>query len=70
MAPFRGHLTGNGRGGDLVAGFEQADAFGAVGAVAVLDVSREYPGEGVPVDVVGLVDDELLDREEVDTRRD
>jgi hypothetical protein len=34
-------------------------------AVAVLDVSGQCPGEGVPVDVVGVVDDELADREEV-----
>src|SRR5277367_1518963 len=52
-------------GGDLVSGFEEADAFVAVGAVAVLDVAGERPGEGVPVEVVGVVDDELADREEV-----
>jgi hypothetical protein len=52
-------------GGDLVAGFELADAFGAVRCVAVLDVARQCPGEGVPVDVVGVVFDELVDREEV-----
>ena len=46
-------------------GFEDADAFGAVWAVAVLDVAGQGPGEGVPVDVVGVVDDELADREEV-----
>ncbi|MDQ3722284.1 MAG: hypothetical protein M3376_04280 [Actinomycetota bacterium] len=46
-------------------GFEDADAFGAVRPVAVLDVAGERPGEGVPVDVVGVVDDELADREEV-----
>ena len=52
-------------GGDLVVGFELADAFGAVRSVAVLDVARQCPGEGVPVDVVGVVFDELVDREEV-----
>src|SRR3954469_10822475 len=52
-------------GGDLVTGFEEAVAFGAVGAVAVLDVAGQGPGEGVPVEVVGVVDDELGDREEV-----
>src|SRR4051812_49581573 len=52
-------------GGDLVAGFEEADAFVAVRSVAVLDVAGERPGEGVPVEVVGVVDDELADREEV-----
>ena len=52
-------------GGDLVAGFEEADAFVAVRSVAVADVAGERAGEGVPVDVVGVVDDELGDREEV-----
>jgi hypothetical protein len=51
-------------GGDLVTGFEQADALGAVRPVAVLDVAAQRPREGVPVEVVGVVDDELLDREE------
>ena len=46
-------------GGDLVAGFEEADAFGAVGSVAVLDVAGQRPGEGVRVQVVGVVDDEF-----------
>src|SRR3954453_2688452 len=52
-------------GGDLVAGFEDAEAFVAVWAVAVADVAGERPGEGVPAEVVGVVDDELVDREEV-----
>src|SRR3954470_21091814 len=52
-------------GGDLVAGFEAADAFVAVRSVAMLDVAGERPGKGVPVEVVGVVDDELADREEV-----
>src|SRR5215218_1037074 len=52
-------------GGDLVAGFEDADALVAVWAVAMLDVASEGPGERVPVEVVGVVDDELADREEV-----
>jgi hypothetical protein len=34
-------------------------------AVAVFDVAGECRGEGVPVDVVSLADDELADREEV-----
>jgi hypothetical protein len=48
-----------------VTGFEEADALGAVGAVAVLDVAGQGQREGVPVEVVGVVDDELGDREEV-----
>src|SRR3954471_4266114 len=52
-------------GGDLVAGFEQSDAFVAVRAVAMADVAGERPGKRVPVDVVGVVDHELADREEV-----
>src|SRR5688572_9293355 len=52
-------------GGDLVTGFEDADALVAMRSVAVADVAGERPGEGVPVDVVGVVDDELADREEV-----
>ena len=31
----------------------------------MLDVAGQRPREGVPVDVVGVVDDELADREEV-----
>src|SRR3954451_12889659 len=46
-------------------GLEQADALVAVGPVAVPDVLGQSPGKGVPIDVVGIVDDELLDREEV-----
>src|SRR3954468_6344998 len=52
-------------GGDLVAGFEQADAFVAVWSVAMADVAGEREGKRVPVDVVGVVDDEFADREEV-----
>src|SRR4051794_6198187 len=52
-------------GGDLVAGFEQSDAFVAVRSVAMADVAGEGPGKRVPVDVVGVVDDEHGDREEV-----
>ena len=48
-----------------MAGFEDGHALGAVGPVAVLDVAGQSPGERVPVDVVGVVDDELGDREEV-----
>jgi hypothetical protein len=46
--------------GLLGTAFEDPDALGAVGAVAVLDVPGERPGEGVPVQVVGVVDDELV----------
>ena len=46
-------------------GLEEADALGAVWSVAVLDVAGERPGEGVPVGVVGVVDDEFGDRKEV-----
>jgi hypothetical protein len=48
-------LTGTASGGDLVTGFEEADALVAVAAVAVLDVAGQRPGEGVPVEVVGVV---------------
>ena len=52
-------------GGDPVTGFELADALVAVWSVAVLDVAGEREGKGVPAEVVGVVDDELTDREEV-----
>ena len=52
-------------GCDLVMTFEDGDALVAVWAVAVGDVAGESVGEGVPVDVVGVLDDELADREEV-----
>ncbi len=48
-------------GGYGVAGFEGADAAGAVRPVAVLDVTGQRPSEGVPVDVDGVVDDELAE---------
>src|SRR3954469_9371377 len=51
-------------GGDLVAGFEEADAFVAVRSVAVLDVAGERPGKRGPLEGVGVVEDELADREE------
>jgi hypothetical protein len=37
----------------------------AVGAVAVGDVAGKRVREGVPVEVVGVFDDELADRQEV-----
>jgi hypothetical protein len=49
----------------MVTGFEYPDALGALGAVAVMDVAGQRPGEGVPVEALGVVDDELGDREEV-----
>lgn len=52
-------------GGDLVSSFEVEDALVAVRAVAVADVAREGVVEGVPVQVVGVLDDELADRLEV-----
>jgi hypothetical protein len=48
-----------------VTGFEDADALVAVRSVAVAEVAGERPGKRVPVDVVGVVDNELGDREEV-----
>jgi hypothetical protein len=45
-------------------GFDLAScAFG--GAVAEADVVGERDGEGVPVEVVGVLADELVDRAEV-----
>jgi hypothetical protein len=50
---------------DLAAAFEVDEALGAVRAVAVGDVAGEGVVEGVPVEVVGVLDDELTDRQEV-----
>lgn len=50
---------------DLAAAFEVDEALGAVRAVAVGDVVGEGVVEGVPVQVVGVLDDELTDRQEV-----
>jgi hypothetical protein len=50
---------------DLAAAFEVDEALGAVRAVAVGDVAGESVVEGVPVEVVGVLDDELTDRQEV-----
>ena len=47
------------------AAFEVGEALVAVGAVAVGDVAGEREREGVPVEVVGVFDDELADRQEV-----
>jgi hypothetical protein len=60
-------LTGNEHdsGGDLSAAFEGDQALVAMFAVAVADVACEREGEGVPVQVVGVLDDELADRQEV-----
>jgi hypothetical protein len=52
-------------GGDAVAVFEVCEALVAVGSVAVGEVACEGVGEGVPVQVVGVLDDELADRQEV-----
>ncbi len=54
-----------GLGGDLSAAFENDEALVAVLAVAVGDVAGQGVGEGVPVEVVGVLDDELADRQEV-----
>ena len=62
--------SGRGLGGSAFAafgGFEFASfAFG--GAVAVADVVGERVAEGVPVEVVGVLADELVDRAEGRTR--
>jgi hypothetical protein len=51
--------------GDSVFALEGSDAAVAVGAVAVGDVVSDGALGGVPVAVVGVVEDELLDRAEV-----
>ena len=53
-------------GGDAEFVLERGDAAVAVGSVAVLDVAGEGVGEGVPVEVVGVRDDEFVDRAEVE----
>ena len=55
----------HGSGCDLAAAFEGDEALVAVFAVAVEDVAGEGVREGVPVEVVGVLDDELADRQEV-----
>jgi transposase len=55
----------HGSGGDPSAAFEFDQALVAVGSVAVNDVASKRVREGVPVEVVGVVDDELADRQEV-----
>jgi hypothetical protein len=52
-------------GGDAVSCFGGGDAPAAVVAVSVHDVAGERVGEGVPVEVVGVGDDELAERGEV-----
>ena len=52
-------------GGDAVAVLGGDEAAVAVFAVAVADVAGERERKGVPVDVVGVGDDELADRREV-----
>ena len=42
-----------------MAAFEVEEALVAMGAVAVADVAGEGVVEGVPVEVVGVLDDEL-----------
>ncbi len=49
----------------MAAALEVCEALVAVRAVAVDDVSGERVREGVPVEVVGVLDDELADRQEV-----
>ena len=51
--------------GDSVFAFEGGDPAVGVAAVAVGDVVRQCALGGVPVGVVGVVEDELLDRAEV-----
>lgn len=48
-----------GQGGDLAASLEVDDALVAMGAVAVGDVAAQGVVGGVPVQVVGVLDDEL-----------
>ena len=55
----------HGSGGDQQAAFGLDEALVAVRSVAVADVVCHRLGEGVPVGVVGVVDDELADRPEV-----
>ena len=55
----------NGSCGDSVFAFEGSDPAVMVASVAVGDVVRERLLGGVPVGVVGVVEDELLDRAEV-----
>src|SRR6266540_3747920 len=52
-------------GGDAVSRFGGGDAAVAVVAVSVADVVGERVCEGVPVEVVGVCDDELGQRGEV-----
>jgi hypothetical protein len=49
-------------GGDLASAFEVDEAFVAVRAVAVGDVAGQRVRERVPVEVIGVLDDELADR--------
>ena len=51
--------------GDSVFAFEGGDSAVVVASVAVGDVVRQGALRGVPVGVVGVVEDELLDRAEV-----
>ena len=51
-------------GGDAVSVLGGEEAAVAVVAVAVGDVAGEREREGVPVEVVGVADDELADRRE------
>src|SRR5919108_4520892 len=59
------HRKRPGSGGDHELALDGVYAAIAVGAVAVLDVAGGGVGEGVPVEVVGVVDDELGDGAEV-----
>jgi hypothetical protein len=55
----------HGSGGYLASAFEIDEALVAVRSVAVGDVAGEGVGECVPIEVVGVLDDELADRQEV-----
>jgi hypothetical protein len=52
----------HGSGGDAVFGFGGGESAVAVISVAVGDVAGERECEGVPVEVVGVANDELADR--------
>ena len=52
-------------GGDLVSALEVDEAVRAGRAVAVGDVAGQRERERVPVEVIGVLDDELADRQKV-----
>jgi hypothetical protein len=59
------HLELHRLGGDGELALAVGDAAVAVGSVAVTEVVGEGVGEGVPVEVVGVVDDKLGEGPEV-----